>query len=367
MNGVCAARAVAALCLGLLGSHAAVAATCAQLQPLLKDAACAQSASGSVVAAGAERAQALLALAEGGRLKFERAFATPAPRYAVIEQDSGLMPDGLRDAIRATGTPVVLPWLSSAAQQAQIEASVRRSVSERMRQAGIEGAAATSAVESAVAQAKAQINPQSAQRRDSTALPHELAHLWLIESFWAQRPKAVTQGYGGPGPDWLDEMAAVLAEPDESKLSRRGLFWSRYAGLGATASARTTSADSLIDLVGYFTSPHPLVAAMRSLGTSDAPAGSRSGTSIRVLGGEAASGFAADGIRFYLQSILVSDFLIEASGDPAILSRIAPEIAKGMSFEQWLAAYGSDHKLPVSTEAFRSQWLQWIERTRPPV
>jgi hypothetical protein len=71
------------------------------------------------------------------------------------------------------------------------------------------------------------------------ALPHELGHVWFRNQYWP-KPKLAATGassstagkvssqlsshYGSPGPDWLDEMAAISMETDTMTDCRRLRF-----------------------------------------------------------------------------------------------------------------------------------------------
>jgi len=50
---------------------------------------------------------------------------------------------------------------------------------------------------------------------------------------------------------------------------------------------------------------------------------------------------------------------------PAILGTIARAFAKGMSFDDWLAADGAAHGLPSSQQAFGAAFLPWLARNVP--
>jgi hypothetical protein len=340
----------------LLPASAASAGSCEQLQMLVPASACAENRSGIAVAEDKARATQLLEYAEGGRSRFEQAFGAPAPRYAIIESENGELSDELRDAIRADGTKALLPWLSPSGQQAQTEHAVRRAVEQRMAQSGLDEQARKAAVESAIAQLRARNAPDAARERDSIAIPHELAHIWLINRFWPNASGAKPDQYGGPGPDWLDEMAAVIAEPEDSKRRRRALFWERYAGDGRA---------ELTDLRQFLASDHPLASQARQLSAAAREKQSATATTVTVLSGEAARDVAGSGISFYLRSLMFSDYLADTSGDVTVFCSIAKAISSGMTFEDWLGRDGERHGLAGSIDDLQADWLRWLDQKRP--
>ena len=326
---------------------------------------CAGGSDGVVLAGTADRAKQLLDYASGGKTKFEKLFGRTAARYAIVEIPSDRLTEDRHTALRNAGFAVVLPWLSPEAYQKQVETSVRQTVESRLIESGMPESARQAAVAAALAQAKSQISPDAAAKRDGIAIPHELGHMWLIQAFW---PDKIVDGgghYGGPGPDWLDEMAAVLMEPADSAKRRTELFTERYRAIRLAMHQGHATSDSLLDLKSYFSTVHPVANAARELvskGGSD-PAGG--GMTVRVLTGEEAKRFAGDGIRFYLQSLLASEYLVDRSGDPAVIGRIATAVANGQSFPDWLSKNKKKSVLPMSLDAMQADWLDWLERRLP--
>ena len=326
---------------------------------------CAGGSDGIVLAGTADRAKQLLGYASGGKTKFEKLFGRTAARYAIIEISSDRLTEDRHTALRNAGFAVVLPWLSPEAYQKQVETSVRQTVESRLIESGMPESARQAAVAAALAQAKSQISPDAAAQRDRIAIPHELGHMWLIQAFWPDKTVNGVGHYGGPGPDWLDEMAAVLMEPAESAKRRTELFTERYRAIRLDMRQGRAPTDSLLDLDGYFSTVHPAANAARELvskGGSD-PAGG--GMTVRVLTGEEAKRFAGDGIRFYLQSLLVSEYIVDRSGDLAVIGRIATAVANGQSFPDWLSKNTKKSVLPMSLDAKQADWLDWLERRLP--
>ena len=66
--------------------------------------------------------------------------------------------------------------------------------------------------------------------RDAGVLPHEIGHGWYVELFWPGAVQDRSGHYGGPGPDWLDETAAILMETEAFAADRRRQFEQIYRG-----------------------------------------------------------------------------------------------------------------------------------------
>ena len=64
---------------------------------------------------------------------------------------------------------------------------------------------------------------------------------------------------------------------------------------------------------------------------------------------------------FYAQSLLFSDFLLDASGDPTILGTISTALADGVGFADWLADSGALHDLPADIPTLQAAWDTWCE------
>lgn len=324
---------------------------------------CAASGRGIAIAESPERARYLIGLAEAGAERFERYFGQKAKPFAIVERNEGGLTDAEQQALKSAGYAAVLPWLSPQGFRNQMTQSVRRAFDAGT--AGLTPEQRELAWQSALAQLEPRVSDQAANERDTTAIPHELGHMWLVQGFWPGAT-AVSRGhYGGPGPDWLDELAAVIHEPDTAADARRSQFGKRFAAIRAARAGGEAPTDELLDLVGYFTKGHPVGANPQELMNRMGGGGTDSGATIRVLTGPEAQRIAGDGIRFYLQSRLVADFILARSGNEAVFGEIASAMARNQDFEAWLAASGADHGLPGSLKAFESEWLSWLEQRYP--
>ena len=234
-------------------------------------------------------------------------------------------------------------------------------------QSGVDEKAREAAIASAVAQARQQlIKAQSPEERDATVVPHELGHKWFKNAFWPGVEGIEQSHYGGPAPDWMDELAAVILEPDASKSQRRAQFWSRYHSIKAKTTDRNHADHRLLDLAAFLQSDHPMKSVTARISKEAAETGV---SGFRVMVGDD-TGASQNAALFYLQSLLVADFLEEASGNRAIFAEIARSLTKGQTFGKWLAVEGAAHRLPTSENAFVGAWLDWLDRKarlRPPM
>ena len=110
---------------------------------------------------------------------------------------------------------------------------------------------------------------------------------------------------------------------------------------------------------------HPAADAARELVSKSGSEPAAGGMTVRVLTGEQAKRFAGDGIRFYLQSLLVSEYIVARSGDPAVIGRIAAAAANGQSFADWLSNNKNMKSLPTSLDSMQADWLDWLEQRLP--
>jgi hypothetical protein len=221
-----------------------------------------------------------------------------------------------------------------------------------MRVAGLDQVAIQAAVASAIEQVRARNAATASKEADSIAIPHELAHLWLINTYWPEPAEPKPDQYGGPGPDWLDEMAAVMAEPQQARDRRRDLFWADYAG---------DRKASLTDLRSFIFSDHPMAKQARQLASEAGGHQGSTGTTITVVTGDAARNLAESGIGFYLQSLMLSEFLTDVAGGQQVFDPIARAVSSGASLEDWLASEGPGHNLPDTLDGLQALWLRWLE------
>lgn len=347
----------------MLVANAPAPSLCATAAKIIGNAACIASDHGIAVAATAERARQLLDYATGGERKFAARFKRPVTPYAVIESDLGDQDSQRTVQLRAAGFITVLPWPSAAAYRAQVVQSVRRAVEAQA--AGLSAEAKDAVIKQGIAQIEGQFAPDKIELRDAAAIPHELGHDWYRQAYWPNEPQT-RDHYGSASPDWLDEMAAVLMEGDAAFALRVDQFAERYRMLQASGALNASAPDVLIDLPGYFASVHPAAASVTALLKKEglAKEGEKSPT-IRVLAGAEAAKISGDSVRYYLQAAIVSQYLEDRTGDPAVFGRIGAAFGRGETIKQWLANREPKGKLPRDLQALQADWRQWLNDRFP--
>jgi hypothetical protein len=312
---------------------------------------CRANAHGIVLGRNAAEVEEVARQAAVGEVRFRKYFGEPPP-YAVLIDPAD---EAASQALRAAGVAVILPWLSEAEKQRRLKESVRRAVESQIAGRGL----GEEAVERMVGQALAQLEErreQASAPAGSAAVPHELGHLWFIHTYWGEQRAAGEPRYGGPGPDWLDEIAAVMMDGEDLIAPRREMFRRIYHG---------RAEGEIITLSDFLTMEHPTFETVKKLRESG-----QVGQGISIITGDEMSsrGFAMEGsIAFYSQVQVFADFLLERSGDPRIVAYIAEAISGGRTFEQWLAADAKRHQLGSSVAELDAIWRAWLEaRYRDP-
>lgn len=322
------------------------------------DLTCVESARGVALAETSERAQYLLGLAEDGAARFVTHFGHEPLRYAVVEGRDAITPGETIDALRKAGFPVILPWLSDAVFKKQSELSLRRAISAQM--AGQPQEQIDAAVATALAR---QTDPARRKRIELAAVSHELGHDWFRIGYWPGASLGEDKHYGGPSPDWLDEMSAVLMEAPSSFEDRVTQFRQQFDTYRNDPAKAAENIRLLIDLPNFFAEVHPAAAQVRLLQEQRSAAEKKE--AVRVLTGEEARKIAEGGARFYLQSAVVSQYLIERTGDQQVFDRIARAFVRGETIEQWLANAEPKGTLPRNLTAMQADWLGWLETRFP--
>lgn len=324
---------------------------------------CVQSANGIVLSSDPACARKLLENAEAGVVRFKQRFGKTPNRYAVVEVSDGRVEGDVFEGLRAAGFSAVLPWLSVEGYRAQIEQSVRRAVEPQVAHLPPEAREAT--VQEAIAKVAGK-NPAGGQ--EAGAVPHELGHIWYAQAYW---PDSKSDGghYGGAGPDWMDETAAVLMESPELAALRVSQFAERYRALRAANGLNKKPENALVDLAAFFASTHPgaergraMLAQLRQENPGALP---QNGMLVRASSGPEAERFAEAAIHYYLQATLAAEYLVKRSGDPAIFASIGAAFGRGETIEQWLAGPGAAARLPNSVAALQADWLAWLEQRFP--
>lgn len=289
---------------------------------------------------------------------FEQYFGRKAPKAAVV---LGEVVDGDIRSSLLEAYPVVLPWFTIKDREILIARSVRTQILRQypdMDEAMLEATVARSVKASLNANGPGADN---AEDMHQGVFAHELGHLYFIRTFWPEENLNVvgTQAeevsrYGGPGPDWLDEMAAVLME---TKALTRG----REAGLAPISESADYSA--LWPLETYFSMVHPAYEqALALVAERQRTAAGRAQGSVVILSPEDLTR-RDDGrspAMFYSQSRGFADYMIEISGDEQIFAKVAAHIAEGGTMENWLQQFGKGYGFASTTPMLETDFQNWL-------
>ena len=251
---------------------------CARALRVAPDLSCAAADHGVALAASPAEADRLANYARAGEARFSTSFDRDIAPYVVVSTPP--LPD--RAALNAAGFSHILPWPAPRA----FDQAARHSVEQGARRFAASQNMSPAQTEDVVARALSQIPDAKAQAAlDAAMVPHELGHLWFTAAFWPQR--AATAGaprhYGGPGPDWLDEAAAVVLEDEPTAAQRRDHFRALMKGELVPAVGPMDGRAILLDLPGLLAREHPglaravavapEIAASGGVGVSFTPAG----------------------------------------------------------------------------------------------
>ena len=328
--------------LALIAALAAQASlTCESVRAVAPDARCTAAAGGLVLTQEADAAQAprLVEAAVAATERYRRYFGVEPAGFVIP-----LGADPARTAaLRALG-PVVFPMMTAEQMSTAREASVRRGALLRAAERGLTGAALEAFVDQQLAQYRT-VMANTPADSDLSVVAHELGHMWFTRQYWPANQGA-GQHYGGPAPDWLDELAAILMEDATMTMGRKRALARSYASPEEKAG--------LENLTHFLTRDHPMKAATQRIARSGGGGGPI------VLMGEEARRASADGALFYLQARAFADFMLERTGDDRVFANIAQAIASGGTFEAWLAANGAAKRLPTTVPALQSAFVAWL-------
>lgn len=277
---------------------------------------------------------------------FERHFGqSPVPSTIATVPVTAALARALEEA----GYRATLPWIG----EAQLAEQVRSQVGTRLDEATI----------------RTLVAGQVERLRQDKPLTHELGHVWLIASYWpdARRwtdtPPPRELRYGGPGPDWLDELAAVATEGPRLIEARRASFRKLVEG------------ERLPSLESWLTTAHPLLRTIEANRQLLANAATPGESTVTVFSGDAAkalldkaappAGGPTRGITptdFYYVARGMVDFF-DAHADRPPYDALSRHVAAGGSLSSWLAADGADFGLPVTLPAFEAAFRAWAVAT----
>ncbi|WP_428153549.1 hypothetical protein [Brevundimonas sp.] len=314
---------------------------------------CTETPHGVALAMDQANADALARHASAGEARFQTYFARNIAPYAVTSSSTPLD----RGALETAGFVHVLPWPDpeafDRARRQGIEAAARQFASSQ----GLGAVQADQLVARALANGGAEGGKAAL---DAGMLPHELGHLWFTQAFWP----AAGQGdegdegvshYGGPGPDWLDELAAILLEDGPTTDRRRAQMQLLLRGEVVPTIGPVAGRDALLDLKGFLSRAHPALARVQ-MAPPNLPAGGGVALVYTPAGG--APSAAAQERLFYIQARAFADFLIDKTGRPTVFADIAQALAEERTFEAWLSTDGAALGLPDTIDGLDRLWRE---------
>lgn len=297
-----------------------------------------------------------LTVMETAAQQYERYFGSrPAP--GVIITGEAIQEVDVTKMVLEEGYSAVLPWLSNADKIRIARSHIRGAIKKQ--QPDISDEDLERSIEASLAAMTSEEGDSSNGTEDG-ALAHELSHIWFISEFWPKHMGRdhVEASYGGPGPDWLDEMAAVLAENDLLTQSRR----KHLSELDFSDSEL-----SFYPLEEYFTMEHPMAESAQAMAARqrEARGSGESKVEIQALvvtDDELEEFEGRDPSVFYTQSRAIADFLISRTGNERIFAEITSHIIGGGSVGSWLKAVEATYDLPASVADLERAWQDWVQR-----
>ncbi|MDP3406514.1 MAG: hypothetical protein Q8S03_17615 [Brevundimonas sp.] len=325
---------------------------------------CAAAPHGVVLAETDAEAARLAGYLVAGETRFTRHFDRPIGPYVVVAAPPVV------DAapLTAAGFDHALTWPAGEAFREATRRGIEQATRSFAASQNMDPVQTRQVVDNALSRAP---DDRALAAIDSAMMPHELGHLLFTAAFW---PDDRTEGgarpkhYGGPGPDWLDEAAAIVMEDEATTDQRRAQFAQLMKGETVASIGPLDARPILTDLSGLLERPHPGLARLNDPAAPRPPMTGIPGSGAQVGVNFAPAGSAGSGPRpgaldtvFYIQVRRFVDYLIERSGQPTILAEIARAMASGETMETWLQEAGSAHGLPASVAALDDDWRRYIE------
>lgn len=287
---------------------------------------CIATAQGWFYARDRREAEVLSEDAAANAAAFARHFGMQAPRLAIVLTDSGeTLEDEDKRQLQALGAAAALPWPTNAAHAAML--------GDGLRKAGMPDAAIAG---------HPLMNPD--MRRPVTR--HELGHVLFTRAFFPDaRP---LRGHSNSNlPDWLNEMAAMLLEPDSAADHRRRMLRELVAD--------PARASLILPLDAYFASENP------AKPPPDQKVDAKGVSLVFRAGNDAPATQAVRG-AWYAQTQAFADFLQDASGKPEVFADLTRAIARGGTVGTWLASSGKANHLPSGMQELQDTWDAWLKR-----
>lgn len=293
---------------------------------------------------------------ESAAQTFERYFGIKPPKAAVLLGEVNNAE--IRAAVNAE-YQVVLPWMTVENRKQMIANSVRSQV--RRQRPDVSDDELAAIVERSV-EASMRQGTGGSEDLHQGVFAHELGHTYFVRTFWPDERLDLTEidvdaveRYAGPGPDWLDEMAAVLMENDALTEKRNTVLQQIVEG---------GNYDAMWSLSEYFTVVHPAFEQAREIiraRQQTAEGRAQGGVVILGRGDLPKREDGKEGITFYAQSRGFAEYMIEKTGNERIFADIAAFIVAGGSMQTWLDKNGPTYDIPHKLDALQTDFGNWLQ------
>lgn len=312
----------------------------------------------SLVIGPSGQVESYAGLIEEAEKRYAKTFKAPRTKSALFLASTVSRED--RQILKDNGYEILLPWISGMARHAMARDSIRTQIKARNSDAS--DAEIETMTDAMLQRAGVGMNFD----KERGAIAHELAHMWFMKNNWPQSEEESeeknegknddqeTKKYGSAGPDWLDEMAAILSENNFLTDQRRKT---------TKEIVDKGNLEAFWPLDTYFTMEHPIfkkaLAMLKARGDLQ-----KDNTNVVILtAAEARELDPKDGresSHFYAQSRAFADFMIETSKTPFIFDTIARALGTGMTMEAWLSENGQKYGLKANVPDLQKQWETWL-------
>jgi hypothetical protein len=330
----------------------------ATLFPLPDGSTCQDDGSVAVIAAETYSAE-YLSIIRTAQDSFEEHFGgVPAPMLLIVGSTLSRS-----DAERLRSSDVLaLAWPTFAKRRAEMEEDIRTQVNSAF--SGLNKESRDGMVRQILAKLDDAVGSGSAiSVMETSVIQHELSHFWFTRLFDGKGKSRLATpsseaSYGSSAPDWLDEMAAVMAEGSAMADKRRAARAKLIKASGGDVP--------FPKLAEYLSAKHPKTQDPN--GDRANGAGAEGSTvTIRVKLDSTKPGSSSAGssqsIDFYTQSRAFADFMLQKTGDKRVFRKIADHLMGGGSFQSWLWSNGEQVGLPRSLPELEQQWQIWLKTT----
>lgn len=287
---------------------------------------------------------------------YETNFGVNPPKAAVILGDV-LSQEQI--ALVRQSYDIVLPWMTEEDKTAMMRNVIKRQVKEQ--RPNLSNDQLNAIVERSLKASNAAngIGNDAAELHQGV-FSHELGHLYFINQYWPNEEVDVASHasdagparYAGPGPDWLDEMAAVLSETEVLTEKRRKGIKTAFDAHGK---------DAFWSMKSYFSITHPAFEKAREIiKARQNTAEGRAKGGVVVMSGHDAETPAGEraGINYYYQSRAFADYMIAQSSNPKIFADVATALSQGQSMDQWLAT--NRFGLATTVSSLEDDFFAWV-------